>query len=82
MDLIEKLKVRSSKWIKSKGPSYENFYWQRGYGCFSVNPNQMGAVQKYILNQEAHHKKASFQEEYRGFLEKYRISYDDRYVWD
>ncbi len=82
MNLIEKLKVRSSKWIKTKGASYSNFYWQRGYGCFSVNPRQMELVKEYIKNQEDHHKKESFQDEYRAFLLKYNIVYQERYVWD
>lgn len=82
MDLIEKLKTHSSKWIKTKGEDFSNFYWQRGYGGFSVNPCDINVVAEYIRNQEAHHKKSTFQDEYRGFLEKYQIEYDERYVWD
>ena len=82
MKLVEETKSHSSKWIKTKGIQYSNFYWQNGYGAFSVNPKDIDAVEKYISNQEAHHTKKSFQEEYRMFLEKYEVEYDERYVWD
>jgi len=68
MKLIEQIKSHSSKWIKTKGKQYQNFYWQRGYGGFSVNPTEIEIVEKYILNQEEHHKKMTFKEEYRAFL--------------
>ena len=82
MKLIEELKSHSSGWIKKKGIQYQKFYWQNGYGGFSVNPTEIDIVRKYILNQEEHHKKHTFQEEYRAFLKKYNIEYDERYVWD
>ncbi len=82
MKLIEELKSPSSKWIKTKGKSYEKFYWQDGYGAFSVNPSEIDIVIAYIANQKEHHKKKTFQDEYRAFLKKYQIEYDERYVWD
>jgi len=82
MKLIEKVKSYSSKWIKTKGNNYQNFYWQRGYGAFSVNPTEIDIVKKYISKQEEHHKKTTFQDEYRAFLKKYKIDYDEKYVWD
>jgi putative transposase len=82
MRLLEELKKRSSKWIKTKGVPYSNFYWQDGYGIFSVNPSEIDKVIDYIKNQEEHHKKRSFQDEFRAFLKKYKVVYDDRYVWD
>lgn len=82
MKLVEEIKTSSSKWMKTKGRQYENFYWQNGYGGFSVNPKKTDVVKNYILNQEEHHKKKSFKDEYRGFLKKYEIEYDERYVWD
>tara|TARA_R110002072_G_scaffold22432_5_gene78748 strand:+ start:3887 stop:4339 length:453 start_codon:yes stop_codon:yes gene_type:complete len=82
MTLIEKIKSNSSKWIKSKGIGYEDFYWQDGYGAFSVNPSEVDTVIKYIANQHEHHRKKTFQEEYRAFLKKYNVAYDERYVWD
>lgn len=82
MKLLEEVKSHSSKWIKTKGKDFENFYWQNGYGAFSVNPTQIGVVKKYIMNQEEHHQKKSFQEEFLGFLKKYDVEYDERYIWD
>jgi putative transposase len=80
--LIEEVKSHSSKWIKTKDESLKNFYWQDGYGAFSVNPSEVDVVMKYISNQHEHHKKVTFQDEYLAFLKKYNIEYDERYVWD
>ena len=80
--LVEEVKSHSSKWIKTKNDSLQNFYWQNGYGAFSVNPTQVNKVTSYIINQHEHHNKKSFQDEYRLFLKKYQIEYDERYVWD
>lgn len=82
MKLVEEVKSHSSKWIKSKGRDYEDFYWQSGYGAFSVNPSEVDKVVEYISNQEEHHSKKAFQGEYLAFLRKYSVEYDDRYVWD
>ena len=82
MKLLEEVKSHSSKWIKTKGDQYKNFYWQRGYGSFSVNPAEIDIVVRYIENQAEHHKKKTFQEEYVAFLKKYNAEYDERYLWD
>ncbi len=82
MKLLEELKSHSSKWIKTKGDAYTNLYWQNGYGAFSVNPSEVEIVKNYIANQKEHHSKKTFQEEYKSFLKKYDVEYDDRYVWD
>lgn len=82
MKLVETVKGQSSKWIKTKGPGYENFYWQDGYGAFSVNPSEIDRVIRYIRNQHEHHSKIDFQKEYRAFLNKYQVEFDERYVWD
>lgn len=82
MKLLEEVKSHSSKWIKTKGEDYKNFYWQNGYGAFSVNPSQVDRVIGYIANQHKHHSKKTFQDEYRAFLKKYHVEYDERYVWD
>ena len=82
MNLMEELKSHSSKWIKTKSESLHNFYWKDGYGAFSVNPSEVDTVIKYIANQKEHHAKKTFQEEYRAFLNKYNVEYDERYVWD
>jgi REP element-mobilizing transposase RayT len=82
MDLIEEVKSHSSKWIKTKGNAYQKFYWQSGYGGFSVHPDQLHDVKEYIINQRKHHEKTSFKDEYRRFLKEYEILYDEKYVWD
>lgn len=82
MKLMEELKSHSSKWIKTKGAGYENFYWQDGYGAFSVNPSEVDNVIAYIANQHEHHNKKNFQDEYRAYLKKYNVAYDEKYVWD
>ena len=80
--LLEEIKSHSSKWVKTKGDNLKNFYWQDGYGAFSVNPTEIMVVSDYISNQETHHEKKSFQDEYRAFLKKYNVEYDERYEWD
>ena len=82
MKLIEELKSHSSKWIKTKGENYQKFYWQNGYGGFSVNSTQLDVVKNYILNQEEHHKNKSYKEEYLDLLMEKNIEYDERYIWD
>lgn len=80
--LLEEVKKRSSKWIKTQGSKYSQFFWQNGYGIFSVHPSQTDVVSDYIKNQDEHHKTRTFQEEYRAFLKKYNVEYDERYVWE
>ena len=80
--LFETVKKESSRWIKQQGAPYQEFYWQNGYGCFSVGPSQLDQLIRYIDNQEEHHKTVCFQDEYRTLLEKYAIEYDERYVWE
>ncbi len=82
MKLMEELKSHSSKWMKTKGNSLLNFYWQDGYGAFSVKPSEVVTVVHYIDNQKEHHRKKTFQEEYRAYLSEYNVAYDERYVWD
>ena len=82
MKLLEEIKSHSSKWIKTKGDEYQNFYWQDGYGAFSVSPSDVSRVIEYIANQHEYHSKKNFQNEFRGFLKKYKVEYDERYVWD
>jgi REP element-mobilizing transposase RayT len=81
-DLLEEIKKRSSKWMKTKGDKYHDFYWQNGYGIFSVDPEEFDGLITYIQNQENHHRKKTFKEEYLTFLQKCKIDFDDRYVWD
>lgn len=80
--LLEEVKSHSSRWINTKDSSLKNFYWQDGYGFFSVNPAEVDVVISYIENQHEHHRKKTFKEEYIAFLMKYGIEYDERYMWD
>lgn len=82
MKLIEEVKSHSSKWVKTKGRQYQKFYWQNGYGGFSVAPSQIDIVKGYIATQEKHHRITSFKDEYRILLKENSIDYDERYVWD
>lgn len=68
--------------MKSKSPDLLNFYWQDGYGAFSVNPAQVDRVIRYIELLHEHHSKKNFQDEYSGIMKKYNVDYDERYVWD
>jgi len=80
--LLEEVKKESSKWIKTKGMRYQKFFWQDGYGIFSVNPTELEKVVEYIENQFEHHRTRTFQEELLAFLKKYKVKYDERYLWD
>ncbi|RYD73220.1 MAG: transposase, partial [Verrucomicrobiaceae bacterium] len=80
--LIKELKTSSSAWLKTKDVELKTFAWQRGYGAFSVAPRDLENVVAYINAQEEHHRTRTFQEEYRAFLTKYDIPYDERYVWE
>jgi len=81
-DLIRELKRESSKWTKEQSTDLANFYWQNGYGAFSISPSHVEALTTYIANQEEHHKTETFQDEFRRLLAKYHIEYDEKYVWD
>ncbi len=82
MKLLEEIKAHSSKWIKTKDDTLKKFYWQNGYGAFSVNPYEVDKVIAYIENQKEHHRKKTFQDEYRAFLKKYNVEFNEKYVWD
>lgn len=80
--IVEDVKKSTSKWIKGKGAPYVDFYWQGGYGVFSVSESKIEEVKNYILHQEKHHQKLSFQQEYRAFCERHGVEIDEGYVWD
>ena len=82
MKFIENVKSGSSKWIKKQNERYNDFFWQGGYGAFSVSPSQVDYVKKYIESQNEHHQTTTFQDEYRKFLRDHDIDFDERYVWD
>ena len=79
--LVEKVKRHSSRWIKTKDIHYSKFAWQGGYGGFSISPSLHDKTKQYIQNQEQHHKKMTFREEYLLFLKEYGIDYDEDYLW-
>lgn len=79
---VEDVKKSSSKWIKTQGPTFSKFAWQAGYGVFAVSESNVETVRKYIAGQREHHRTKTFQEEYRQFLERHRIAFDENYVWD
>jgi REP element-mobilizing transposase RayT len=81
-EIVEEVKANSSKWIKSKGGLLEKFFWQRGYGAFSIGESRVKTLKAYIAQQKEHHRQKSFQDEFRLFLQRYRIDYDEHYVWD
>jgi len=79
---VEEVKKSSSKWLKTQGIGFADFAWQAGYGAFAVSESNVMAVRDYIAEQRAHHRKKSFQEEYRSFLKRHRVAFDERYVWE
>ena len=81
-DVVKEVKRTSSGWVKELSPRLSEFHWQGGYGAFSVSQSNLKEVIRYIENQEEHHKRVTFQDEYRAFLKAYGIEYDERYVWD
>lgn len=80
--IVEELKKSSSAWIKTKGTEFREFYWQSGYGAFSIGQSGIESLKRYIANQKEHHRTKTFQEEFRQFLAKYTVEYDERYLWD
>lgn len=81
-DLVRELKKSSSEWLKEQDESLKDFYWQAGYGAFSVSPSHVPALIEYIKNQPEHHAQESFQDEFRRICAKYGVEIDERYVWD
>ena len=82
MDVIKTSKTETSKWIKKQGSTRVDFQQQAGYGIFSVSPSNVEQVKRYIANQEDHHKRSSFHDEFREICKRHGIDIDDRYVWD
>ncbi len=79
---VKELKRASSLWAKTKSPQWDRFQWQSGYGAFSVSQSQIDRVRKYIQTQEEHHRRWSFQDEFRQTLKKHGIAFDEKHVWD
>lgn len=82
IQMVHELKRKSSMWMKTKAESCRTFYWQGGFGAFSVSPSHVKNLCAYIRNQEEHHRKETFQDELRRILRKYGLEWDERYVWD
>ena len=80
--LIEEIKISTSKWIKTKDNNFADFYWQSGYGIFSISPTHLDALKSYVANQEKHHKASTFQDEFIRLLQKNNVAYDEQYLWD
>ncbi|MES2836002.1 MAG: IS200/IS605 family transposase [Bacteroidota bacterium] len=80
-DLMQDVKGNSSKWINEKRFLNTKFEWQEGYGAFSYSKSQINDVVNYINNQETHHAKKSFKEEYLEILKKFEVDYDEKYVF-
>ena len=81
-DVVGHLKKSSNDWLRSRSPLFASFFWQAGFGAFSVSQSQVEEVRAYIRNQREHHRVKSFQEEFRSFLKAYEVEFDERYVWD
>ena len=81
-EMVKEVKRGSPLWAKERDALLQDFGWQNGYGMFSIGASQIEDVRRYIAEQEQHHRKLSFQDEFRLLLERYELAYDERYVWD
>ncbi len=81
-ELIGDIKRGSSSWIKKQSTRFDDFYWQKGYGAFSIGQSQVEVLTNYIKRQKVHHAKQDFKDEFRALLKKYEIDFDEKYVWD
>jgi REP element-mobilizing transposase RayT len=81
-ELVGDIKRDSSVWIKEQGPQFAKFYWQRGYGAFSVSQSSVASVSSYINTQKEHHKRQTWEDEFRELCRKYEVEFDERYCWD
>lgn len=82
IQFVKELKGGSSRWANESGELPGKFAWQAGYGWFSVGPPGLEAARTYVRSQKEHHERESFQDEFRKFLKRYQVEYDERYVWD
>jgi REP element-mobilizing transposase RayT len=81
-DLVRDIKSNSSGWVHDTFPELAHFFWQAGYGAFSVSASQLPVIRGYIARQKEHHAGQSFQDEYRQILTEHGLEWDERYVWD
>ena len=80
--VVKEVKRTSSGWVKGTSPKLTHFHWQGGYAAFSVSQSNLKSVIAYIENQDEHHKRVTFRDEYRAFLNAHGVEYDERYIWD
>ena len=81
-DMLKLIKANSSKWANDAGKWQRPFAWQTGYAAFSVSHSRVDSVRQYVRTQEEHHRRLSFQEEFIKLLEKHKIEYDAKYLWE
>ena len=81
-NLVRDIKSNSSKWINEKGFALEKFGWQTGFGAFTIGQSQVNGIIKYIIDQETHHRRKTYREEYVDFLKAYKVDYNMEYVFD
>ncbi|MEI8379189.1 MAG: transposase [Planctomycetota bacterium] len=81
-DWVKELKRASHVWRKGRDPAFNTFAWQAGYGAFAVSQSNLHAVVKYINNQVEHHRQLTFQDEFREFLRRHELTWDEKYLWD
>jgi REP element-mobilizing transposase RayT len=81
-NVVGQVKKSANDWLRARDKQFAHFYWQGGYGAFSVSQSAVEEVREYIRNQREHHQRVSFQDEFRAFLKRYEIEFDERYVWD
>ena len=81
-EVVAGLKKSATGWLRTRSPQYAGFHWQAGYGAFSVSQSAVETVRNYIRNQRNHHRGKTFEDEYRAMLEKHKIEFDERYVWE
>ena len=82
MKIVQESKVETSKWLKRQDTVADDFAWQAGYGAFSVSASVLETVKKYIQNQQEHHRRMSFQDEFRELCSRHGLELDERYAWD
>ena len=81
-EMVRETKRASTTWVRGQKEVWKNFHWQGGYGAFSVSPSKAEDVVAYIRNQEEHHQRVTFQDEYRARLKKHAVKFEEKYVWD
>jgi len=80
-DIASAMKANSSRWVHDEIPQCKGFEWQTGYGAFSVSKSAEGRVKAYIENQEEHHRRMKFEDEFKSLLDKHGIPFEERYLW-